>query len=324
MLTWTLVACTLVILSTGAATLAFWYYALTTRAFELDENALYVVRNLGLVGVMIGALGLFVAVGAFRRAVLPTADLLEAIDRTGLGDYNIEVQERGPREIRSLSRAYNQMLAELRRRERERRRFDQQLAQELQARVEALTSSRDLDRIDPMRLKQVARLVKDWELVARGKNGELTVESTRTDLGRLVADTLAAVHPYASARGVALRAELPNPPPVDRIDPVRVREVLERAILTALARCPAGSTIKVLLVEQRRPRALQFCVTDNGHPLEAEDLRLVFSQMGPSTDLTSGLELVAAQELITALEGEISMASDPDGGTSLTFTIPRG
>ena len=50
---------------------------------------------------------------AFRRAAAPVGDLIEASGRVEAGDFSTRVEEVGPREVRSLARAFNAMSARL-------------------------------------------------------------------------------------------------------------------------------------------------------------------------------------------------------------------
>ncbi|MGH2394725.1 MAG: HAMP domain-containing protein, partial [Candidatus Limnocylindria bacterium] len=64
-------------------------------------------------------IGLFVLIvlgmagGAVRRAAAPVGDLIEASGRVEGGDFSARVPEEGPREVRSLARAFNSMSARL-------------------------------------------------------------------------------------------------------------------------------------------------------------------------------------------------------------------
>ena len=44
-----------------------------------------------------------------RRLITPVDDLLKAAEQVGQGDYSVRVPEKGPREVRSLARAFNTM-----------------------------------------------------------------------------------------------------------------------------------------------------------------------------------------------------------------------
>ena len=66
-----------------------------------------------------------------RGLAEPVDDLVAAAGRVEAGDYGVQVRERGPREARTLARAFNQMSARLAATERERRGFLADVTHEL-------------------------------------------------------------------------------------------------------------------------------------------------------------------------------------------------
>ncbi len=66
-----------------------------------------------------------------RGLAEPVDDLVAAARQVEAGDYGVQVRERGPREARTLARAFNQMSARLAATERERRGFLADVTHEL-------------------------------------------------------------------------------------------------------------------------------------------------------------------------------------------------
>ena len=309
-----LVAGTLFCLVVGLATLAFWYTVITSELLIVDDSELYFIRNIGLIGLMIGALGLFIAIGTFRRAALPTADLLEAMERAASGDLDIQVQERGPREIRTLTRAFNDFLRREQARDQALHTLTAQVAHELQARWSpAGTPSRDTD---------VIRLVHDWYTWTLLENNALVLQRETLNMGDYVRELLTSLHPQASGCGVALRAEIADPAPVAKIDRLRLGQALQCLVVNALARSASGGEIEIDLVEERKPHLLQVAVTDHGRTLTPAELDRLFMQLGPATALGSGLELPLAARLVAAHGGRSAAQSDAEKGTTVAFVLP--
>ncbi len=309
-----LIAATLFCLVVGAATLVFWYSVLTGDWLIVDETVLYFIRNVGLIGLMIGAVGLFIAIGTFRRAALPTADLLEALERAASGDLDIQVQERGPREIRTLTRAFNELLRQEQERDEAQRKLTADVAHELQARWSPPgTPTRDTDLI---------RLVHDWYTLTLIQNNALVLQRETLDVGALVREVLTALHSQASSCGVALRAEIADPAPVAKVDRVRLGQALQCLVTYALARSSSGGEIKIDVIEERKPHLVQIAVTDHGRMLTAVELENLFTQLGQTTPLGSGLELPLAAQLVAAHGGRSAATSDAERGTTVAFVLP--
>ncbi len=294
-------------LAAGIATLAFWYYAGLTGLFAVSENDLYFIRNVGLIGLLIGGFGLFIAISAFRRSVLPTADLVQATEQVSKGDYNIELQERGPREVRSLARSFNYMVDRVRTREQTRRQLYADVAHAL------------LDPQDPRH----DRLLQDWIRLALAENGETLIHPEPGDLVALTHDTLMGLQREVAAREAALRATLPDTPLVAELDPVSFGDIVKALVSHALGRLnTSGGEIRVELSEMRHPAGVRVAVTDNGRaPSQAEaDCLMTTLRANPSTG--SGLELPLARTLVEALGGEISAVSSGEWDLTVAFFIP--
>ena len=55
---------TLFVIVVGSCTLTFWFLASSTGLFNIAAPELFVIRSLGIVGLLLGAAGLFFIVGA--------------------------------------------------------------------------------------------------------------------------------------------------------------------------------------------------------------------------------------------------------------------
>ncbi|MGB8644621.1 MAG: HAMP domain-containing sensor histidine kinase [Anaerolineae bacterium] len=294
-------------MAVAVATLAFWYYAATTGLFALSDTDLYFIRNIGLIGLLIGGLGLFIAISAFRRALLPAADLLQAAEQVANGDYNIELQERGPRELRSLTRMFNYMVNRLRAHEETRRHLYAEVARVL------------LDSQDPRH----SRLIHDWSRLALAENGEMLLHPEPSDLVALARDTLMTLHKEVSAHGATLRATLPNTPLIAELDPVSFSETLAALVIHALGRLNVnGGEIRVELSEVRRPPGVRVAVTDNGRAPTPAELDALSTTLRAAPSTGSGLEMPLARTLIEAQGGEISALNSGEWDLTVAFFLP--
>lgn len=317
-------------LSVGVATLAFWYLATTTGLVNLSESAAYLVRSAGLAGLMIGILGLFIVVSAFRRAALPIADLVAGTERLAGGEYDIAVNEQGPREVRVLTRAFNVMADQLKTRDATERNLSTEVAREVMTSINALRQSLDdLDQgtaeqysIALSRAERLSRLGQDVNTLALARNGQLALASEPTDLCVLVPDTISSLHVEASSRGVALHADVPDPALFFVTDPRRFRQILRCLLLNALARSPEGSDIQVELSELRKPTQVQLQVVDHGAAIPPEDLPFIFDHLSQRNEIATGLELVVVNQLVQAEKGEVIATSTIDQGTTISVVLP--
>src|SRR5262245_7053536 len=111
----------LALLGCGAFTFLFWFLAVSFGQPELPAPVNLIPRAVA-VGIFFLLLGfLFVGARTLRRAIAPVGDVIDAAQRVADGDYTTRVQEGGPREVRSLIRAFNAMTARLQSNDAERR-----------------------------------------------------------------------------------------------------------------------------------------------------------------------------------------------------------
>lgn len=325
-----LIAATLIFLSVGAATLVFWYVASTTGLVNLSEGSLYLVRSAGLAGILVGAICLFIVVNTFRRAALPIADLLAGTEQVTKGEYDIEVTEQGPREIRSLTRAFNEMTDQLKNRDVKDRRLSSEIAHELVQSTQVLRKAVEeapavTGEAGPA-VREVAdrllRFAQNIETLNSIRNKQFFLTPEPTDLCVLVPDTISGLHREASGRGVALHAELPEVPLFFVVDPRVFRQVLKHLLIHALGRSSAGSEIHVELSQLRKPSQVQVKVTDHGATIAPEELPFLLEHMSSGNPFATGLELVVVNQLVLVEGGEILVSSTDDRGTTITVLLP--
>lgn len=279
---------------------------------------------------------------AYRRARGPVGDLLEAAARLAAGEPGpVDVQVRGPRELRLLTATFNDMAGRLAADEEQRRQFLADITHELRNPIAVLQSEieaqldgvrpRDDDQLGSLldETRRLGHLVDDLHTLALAERGRLTLRQGELDLGRLAEEAVARHGAHARRRGVVLRASVG--PDVGAVpgDPARVRQVLDNLLTNALRHAPAGSAVEVavapVLPEEGGEGPLVQCrVVDAGPGFGADQLDRVFDRFTRSADSRgSGLGLSIARDLVHAHGGTIEAANDPtSGGAAVRFTLP--
>src|ERR1700716_63042 len=120
----------------GFALFAFLVFAFVVAAFvTLLMNAFNSAGSGSAMFVPLAILAVFIVAftvaRGLRRLVIPLGDLIEAAESVEAGDYAARVRPRGPRELRSLARAFNAMSARLETSEEQRRRLLADVTHEL-------------------------------------------------------------------------------------------------------------------------------------------------------------------------------------------------
>jgi len=277
--------------------------------------------------VFVGLL-LAAGVGAARRMTRPMDSLIDAAGRIEAGDYSVQVAESGPRDLRSVARAFNQMSARLKASDEQRRGFLAELAHEfrtpltvIRGQAEAIADGvypGDAAHVSPIldATETLDRLVEDLRTLVLTDAGNLVLHKEPTDLGALAADTVESFKTQAEAAHVALTAEVAdNGPPVD-VDPARIRSVLGNLLSNALRHTPPGGTVKVGV--SGSGDEVVVTVADTGEGISPELLPHVFERfVKGATSPGSGLGLAIAHDIVTAHGGKLEIQSGVGSGTTI-------
>lgn len=323
----------LALLACGAFTLLFWILALSFSQPNLPP-AFNLVRPLGLGAFLIALVILAFTIRAFRRAVEPVGEVIDAAQRVADGDYTTRVQERGPREVRGLTRAFNAMTARLQSNDAQRRRLLADVSHELRTPLSVIQGNLEgmLDGVYPLdrthlepvldETRQLSLLIEDLSTLALAESGALQLRKESTDLAILVHETVASFRAQAASAGITLAADTAQNLPGVLLDPARIRQVLENLLANALRYTPRGGEVKVTCAVGTKSN-VWIAVKDTGRGISPEALPHIFERFYKEQDSRgTGLGLAIAASLVQSHGGTISAESIPGQGTTIRFEIP--
>ena len=325
----------LVLLAFAGFTALFWLIAGASGVVHLSESVLAVTRTVGILAVLFVLPVIFFAGRELRRTALPIGDMLDAAGQIADGDYSTRVDERGPREVRVLARAFNTMAARLQAEDEQRRNLLADITHELRTPITVIQGNLEglLDEIypaDPAHIESIleetrvlSRVIDDLRTLSYADSGALKLQLESTRLDELVGEVVASYRPQADTSGVALQLDVePGLPPVE-IDPTRIREVLSNLLTNALRYTPPGGQIAIRCwSDPAQPDDLNVSISDTGSGIAAQDLPHIFDRFYKTDDSHgSGLGLAIARSLVAAHGGQISAQSQPGQGTLISFTL---
>jgi two-component system sensor histidine kinase BaeS len=312
---------------------------------------LELARPAGILVLVAGVIAVLIGIRIARGIAPPIADLVRAAGRVEAGDLTVRVPEpiRAPGELRTLSRAFNDMTSRLEREDATRRRLLADVSHELrtplaviQGNVEALLDGvypADEDHLRPIleEIRVMARLIDDLRTVSLAELGALPLHRESTDIPALLEDVAAAHRARAEAAGVCINVsrEGIEPIPPATIDPVRIRQVISGLVDNSLRHLPAGGYIELHVNAyplEPAPDHVTIVVVDNG-PGIPEDLRATAFERFTKAETSrgSGLGLAIARAIVTAHGGTIVLAEEqmPDlrlsmetSGTRIQIDLP--
>jgi len=320
-----------VLLAAGTLTSAVW--ALVALVGLVSAPPIVLIG--GLIMTVLVGVATAVALSTVTRMSAPLDDLADAAERIERGDYVTRVAERGPRRVRSLVRAFNQMSARLADVDSGRRTFLADVAHELrtplsviEGQIEAIEDGvypADAEHLAPIReqIRTLEKLIEDMRTVALAESGSLTLDLQPTDLADLISDQLAAFSAQAGAADVTLSSDIAADLPRAMADEQRVRQVLANLTANALRHTPAGGRVKIGARASADPGWLTVEVSDNGSGIAADLLPRVFDRfVREEGSPGSGLGLAICRDVVEAHGGKIGISSAPGRGTTVTFTLP--
>ena len=268
-----------------------------------------------------------------RLAMTPMSDLIEASARIEAGELGTTVEERGPREVRGLARAFNAMSSRLAESDAERRRLLADVSHELrtpltviQGNIEGMVDG--LYPADQAHLErvlaethQMERLIEDLRTLSLADAGALVLHREPTDLGVLAGEVVAGFAPQAEAGGVALEVQASTDEAELELDPLRVRQVIANLVSNALRHTRSGGRVTVSVAQDGSARTLT--VADSGEGMDSEAASHAFDRFWRSADSAgAGLGLAIVRDLVTAHGGSVDLDSGPGAGTRVVCRFP--
>jgi signal transduction histidine kinase len=304
---------------------------------------------LGATGIVLST-GLVVLLGLYLTHSIgrPLRRASSGAARIAEGDFEQHLAERGPLEIRDLSRSFNQMAAEVAGRERklaeqnEELRASEQLKSELvsivsheilasvlgftslllQREVTAEDRRRYLEIIDAQG-KRLASLLDDFLVVQRIEEGRLPLDHVRVDVASLLREQVQLYDAQSERHVLDLR--LPTQPLEVEGDPDRIAQVVGNLLSNAIKFSPEGG--QVLVSGDRDNGRIRVTVRDHGLGIAAEQQDRIFTKFyrgdaAASGIAGSGLGLAFARAVVDAHGGEIGFRSTPAKGSVFWIDLP--
>lgn len=171
--------------------------------------------------------------------------------------------------------------------------------------------------------QHLLELINDVLDLARVEADRLELRYERTDIVRLVAETLDTVRPLAEVKGHVLVRMLPDELDAE-VDPARLRQIAYNLLSNAIKFTPPEGTVTVELTAD--DAELRLTVADTGRGIAGADQGRIFApfeQLTPQAGEGTGLGLALTRRLVEAHGGRIELDSTPGEGSRFTIMLPR-
>jgi signal transduction histidine kinase len=171
--------------------------------------------------------------------------------------------------------------------------------------------------------ERLARLVEDLLFVSRIEAGTIRVQMEEVTFADFMKDVVDALTPQGRSR-VWLDVDRTDLRVV--IDPNRTEQILRNLIENALKFSPPDS--QVFLTGKVEDGVIRISVADQGVGISKEEIPRIFERFHQAGEVMTreaegaGLGLYITKRLVEAMEGEISVESNPGEGTTFRVTLP--
>jgi len=181
--------------------------------------------------------------------------------------------------------------------------------------VEVLSACReDCERLD--------KLMRDLLDLSRIEAGETKPALASTTTNDLIRDATRELRPQVEAKGISFKVDAPAELPNVLVDRTQVERVLTNLVGNAIRYTRQGEiTIRVLA----RGNFVAVSVSDTGSGIPHEYLPHIFDkfvQVPGAPTGGAGLGLAISRLIVEAHGGQISAQSEPQKGSTFTFTLP--
>lgn len=305
--------------------------------------------------VVTGLIALLLAFGAAlvieRSIVQPVRRLRATSQRLGGGDLTARAPRLGGGEIGDLGTAFNTMATQIAEREERLKQLDRlksefvsSVSHELKTPLTTikllahLLQRTDLTEDEKTDYARTIAIECDRQIdfvgnlldLSRIESGAYKLRKTRVDMRELIRSCVDVERHRAESLGVTITANVPLRLPAGTGDHDALRRVIRNLIDNAIKYTPAGGLINVTAEEIENGLAIS--VSDTGKGIPEADLPYVFdkfyraeSESGSTGTAASGvgLGLYLAQHIVMQLNGELTVESKPNRGTTFTVMLPR-
>ena len=165
-------------------------------------------------------------------------------------------------------------------------------------------------------VQRLEKFLADMSTFTRGAPPQKTVG----DLMPLIREVAELMDSGFKERGVAFHLHTPDWIPPFAFDAGQIRQVLINLFKNALEAMPEGGNLTVRAEVQDGYLLLK--ITDTGHGIPPEQLHNLFTPFFTTKPGGTGLGLTICRGLISQHQGEISIDSAVDRGTTCTIRLP--
>lgn len=272
-----------------------------------------------------------------RGLLRPVKRLVEGTHHLAAGDFATRVPEGSGDELGKLAQDFNQLASTLEKNQQMRREFMADISHELRTPLAVLRG--ELEAIQDgvrqftpesvaslqMEVATLTKLVNDLHHLSLSDEGALGYQKRPLDLINVLEVAAGAFKPRFMDRHITLSVNLPDSAMVFG-DGDRFSQLFINLFENSLRYTDSGGELR--LDGRIDGQTLTLCFSDSAPGVEDNQLRRLFDRFYRTeisrnrTSGGSGLGLAICQNIVKAHNGTINATHSPQGGVSITVTLP--
>ena len=278
---------------------------------------------------------------------------LKALDRAAIrlseGDFSVRVDVAGRDEVAELGEAFNAMAIRLEDAERESERLEKARREfiagashdlrtplsSLRAMLDAIADGVVEDPSDYIRrsqrvITQMSNLTDDLVELATLDSGAAPLERSPASIEEIIEIAMEGAVLRAESKGIELIGPVHGDLPMIPMATNKIGRVLQNLLDNAIDHTASGGEVAISTLESNG--SVEVAVQDNGEGIHPDNLPYIFDRFYRGEKSRSrvdsevggvGLGLAIARELVEAHGGSIWAESSSEGGTRITFALPK-
>jgi signal transduction histidine kinase/ligand-binding sensor domain-containing protein len=198
--------------------------------------------------------------------------------------------------------------------------------------ADVMNLEQNLDQIHrtALRIRQegldMSSLIGRFLDIARLESGQIKPDPENLDLAAHILNLADRHQPQAEAKGIQIRAILPDPPVQAICDLKFTLEILDNLLSNAIKFSRPGTTVTVRL--EAREATVRVSVEDQGPGLTPQDREKLFcryarlSAQPTAGERSTGLGLSIVKHMVDAMGARIQVESEPGHGAAFRLELP--
>ncbi|RBP87057.1 signal transduction histidine kinase [Cytobacillus firmus] len=274
-----------------------------------------------------------------KKLTKPLLDMKDAADHVSKGYYDIHLNIDSKDEIGQLASAFNHMSSSIQKEDEKKKDFLANVSHELRTPIsyvkgysEALISEMaesEEDRQKYLQLiiresKRMERLVGDLLDLSKLESDEYKLEKMPLPLGQLIEDAIEKYKPILREKNLDLQYRL-DPEVIINGDEGRIEQIIQN-IMDNSIRYTGEGRIRILLSQEKDKCVIE--IEDTGIGISEEHLSKIkhrFYRVNKGrtrSDGGTGLGLAIAEKLVKLHQGELTVLSELNKGTTVKIVLP--